>query len=120
MAAIDIPATFQLRALRDGLEIAAPRVIESEVDRGPPKRRRASAAEACPVSAAFILTRSEHAAFSTWYDDTLAGGSAWFNWTHPITGAAVEAQFAGERAIKTTVIAGGRIKISCQMRIRTP
>lgn len=118
MAQIDIPGGFALRPLRQGLSIASPRVIESEVDRGDPKRRLASYGEARPVNAVFVLTRDETAAFWTWYDGALGGGVYWFNWTHPRTGAAVEAQFAGERAVREDAIPGGRYKLTCQMRIR--
>lgn len=118
MAAIDIPEGLTLRALREGLQVGARRALESPTDEGPPKRRPIPAA-AVPVSAVFKITRAAYSdTFEPWYRVTLGQGALWFNWTHPLTGAPCEAQFAGEQAFTVAPSPGGFVKISAQLRMR--
>ena len=118
MAAIDIPEGLTLRALREGLQVGARRALESPNDEGPPKRRPIAGA-AVPVSASFKMTRADYSeTFEPWYRNTLGQGALWFNWTHPLTGAPCEAQFAGEQAFTVAPAPGDFVKITAQLRMR--
>ena len=120
MASINIPAALNgLRALRAGFQMGERPVLESQVDRGPPKQRRLSTAGARPVSVVFRMTRAVYADdFLPFFQDTLKDGALWFNWTEPLSGAAVEAQFVGGSPPVARPVAGGRVHVAAQLRVK--
>jgi hypothetical protein len=73
--------------------------VETEMDTGPPKRRRrfTAASKTIDVPDRFIFTTAQWEAFQKFHDDTLAGGTLPFAWRDPIPGLGdVLVRFSGE------------------------
>lgn len=60
---------------------------------GPAMERRRTSVGSYTMSFDILLTTTEVAALKTFYDTTLADGSLYFTFTHPLTGATVTAKF---------------------------
>lgn len=63
-------------------------VIRSDMESGPPKQvRRFSRSMIKRPVLLYLDSKSDFNSFVTWVNDTLAGGSLWFNWSDPVSGA---------------------------------
>ena len=72
-----------------------PQAISTQMDSGPPKRRRRFSVAYGTHSMSFILTGSQRATFQTFYLTTIAGGSlAFTGLADPTDGTAATFQFA--------------------------
>ena len=74
-------------------ESHAPIADRSDTDRGVPKQRRTQSDVMVTISFNMIFTSlADIESFETWYYDDAAAGGAWFDFTHPRTGALVSAR----------------------------
>jgi len=81
---------------RDLQETPDPIVERTEMDRGRPKQRRTNSDARIEVAMTVHLdTPAQVADFETWFFDTVAAGQDYFDWTHPRTGAVVQARIVG-------------------------
>ena len=88
------PGTLPDIQLMNGLQYAADdQSISTTMDVGPPKRRRRFSTRFGRHVIPIWLTGTELAAFDTWFDTTLVGGSATFTWTDTSDGSTVTFQF---------------------------
>lgn len=73
-----------------------PVVERSEMERGVPKQRRiaSDARVEVPITVRHD-TKAEALAFEDWFYEDINAGQDWFNWTHPMTGAVVQARVVG-------------------------
>lgn len=116
MPAIDLPAGLVLRAQREGFSRTPLPLIVTQTDSGRPKQRPREASEIYQVAAAFRFTRTHYnGVFLPWWRVDLEAGSAWFNWTDPISMEPCEAQFQGQDAPPASVRPNGRIQISASL-----
>ncbi len=98
------PGTLPNKQFLDGLVYApADQSISTDMETGPPKRRRRFSAAYASVQVPMIVTGTELAAFETFYETTLEGGSLSFTWTDPSDGATVTYQFVGPPAWRPLV-----------------
>lgn len=67
--------------------------LESAVDVGPPKIRRRYTKQIRSFTVEMRLTQTQKATFEGFWQDTLLGGSAPFDWVHPLTRAATTFRF---------------------------
>jgi len=73
----------------------ADQCVTTDMDTGPPQRRRRFSVGFGRHSIAFLLTGTQRAAFDTFYGTTLGGGATVITgFPHPTTGAAATFQFA--------------------------
>lgn len=86
------PTLPQIPAVGVGEE-SLPNFIESEVDQGPPKRRRRTSKGRKIQTVSLELTGAEYALLMTFYEDTLLDGSLTFDWTDAINDTATEFRF---------------------------
>ena len=71
-------------------------VLRSEMERGVPKQRRLSSDAMVTVPVDLFFETNQNAAdFETWVYSQIGGGSNWFDWTNPRTGATVQARIVG-------------------------
>jgi hypothetical protein len=78
------PSTLPQALFLAGYSGTFPNVmIKSDMDAGPPKVRRRLTANIEPVMGKVILSTAQLATFTTFFNDTLAGGSLRFSWTKP-------------------------------------
>lgn len=89
--AIVWPVTLPLRPLVEGFSDAAPNnVLRTNMDVGPAKTRRRSAAAPYPMTVQFSCTADQANTLYDFANTTLKGGALRFEWTHPRTGATIE------------------------------
>jgi hypothetical protein len=102
------PHTLCRIRLAGMVEQAAPMVARSEVERGTPRQRRTSADARVNLTVPLVFTSAQAVAdFDAWfYADALAG-AAWFDFTHPRTGAVVQARVLGGELGALTPLAEG-------------
>lgn len=82
-------------------------VLRSEMERGVPKQRRMASDVMVTVKVTLQFRDSAHAAtFETWLDTQTGAGADWFTWTHPRTGAAVQARIVGGQLGPLTPVHG--------------
>lgn len=68
-------------------------VERTEMERGIPKQRRfASDARVELKLTVYFDTKAEAAAFEDWFYGDIQAGQSWFGYTHPRTGAVVQAR----------------------------
>ena len=90
----DWPASLPSLPLADSYsETTTSGKIHSQMSVGPGKVRRRSTAVTRTFSLVYLLDATQKAAFETFYQTTLSGGTLSFNWTRPDTGATVTARF---------------------------
>lgn len=79
------------------LQLAPEAVVErSEVERGIPKQRRIASDARVEVDITVRHdTKTEALAFEDWFYTTINAGQDWFDLTHPVTGAVVQARVVG-------------------------
>jgi hypothetical protein len=117
--AVAIPEGLDLRAIRQGYDAGFPGFLETEVDAGPSQARRQTTAKPFEISAVFRIRRADYQTlFLPWWRDTLAGGVLWFDWTEPLSGAAVEARILGSAPPRAQPVAGGRVNLVCRLLVR--
>ena len=72
-----------------------PSVLRTEMERGPAKQRIENTHVSKQPKATFLFKSAADAiAFEDWYFDTI-GRIGWFDMTHPVTGATIQARFMG-------------------------
>lgn len=114
-----IPEGLELKALREGFAAQPKPILVSEVDVGDARQRPLHTGKRETLTAVFRLKRSDYVTlFEPFWRDTLGQGALWFDWTHPLTGVAVEAQFAGATPPQAVPIAGGRVQLTCRLNVR--
>lgn len=88
------PATLPQYVNVSGYQESLPdQTIESAVDAGPPKVRRRFTANYRAITATIWVDGTQRAAFETFFETTLAGGSLAFDWVNPLTQAAASFRF---------------------------
>lgn len=71
-------------------------VMRSEMERGVPQQRRIASDAMVAVSCTlYFATQANATAFMSWFDGQAGSGALFFDWTHPRTGATVQARFVG-------------------------
>lgn len=68
-------------------------VIRTDMDAGPPKRRRRSTDAVDSQAVALNLTTAQRDVLHSWYKLVLLDGSLEFSWTSPLTGLPVTMAF---------------------------
>lgn len=77
-------------------EDRAPVVLRSEMERSVPKQRRMASDTMTTVKVTLQFVSVAHNdTFEAWFDSQIGSGTDWFSWTHPRTGAVVQARFVG-------------------------
>lgn len=77
----------------DSADKPAPIMLRSEMERGVPKQRRIAADALTEVPVTLFFNTAQAAAdFEIWF---YSQGLAWFDFTHPRTGAVVQARIVG-------------------------
>jgi hypothetical protein len=81
------PAEIPTEPRADGFSFTPqPNVIPTEMDAGPPKRRRRSTARLETFTERLKLDDDQRSAFWAWYEDILEDGVLTFSRPHPRTG----------------------------------
>lgn len=93
MASIDWPTTLPVPRQEGYSESPPNNTIRSRIDSGAAKVRRRFTAGVRQLTVAYALTQTEVGYLDTFYVTTSKSGSLAFNYTHPRTGATVEARF---------------------------
>lgn len=116
MASINWPASLPPRLPLSGLEITpVDPTIETETDAGPRQKRRKYSAVEYVVNGTLVLSSAEVSVLDTFWDTTCAAGVLRFNWVHPRTGAAIQAQF--REPPKRSSTGRGRYRVSIAVRM---
>lgn len=92
-----LPQQLEMDEFQETLPAAS---VESQMDVGPPKKRRRFTAAPTPITGRQLLTKAQVATLDTFYRSTVSFGSLSFDWTHPRTGAAATLRFKGEPVIQ--------------------
>lgn len=88
------PETLPQSPLNDSFRESLPQsVLRTEMDQGPAKTRQRTTAATGKISFSLLLTLAQAQALEGFFQETLAGGSLSFIFTHPRTGAAVSCRF---------------------------
>lgn len=59
------------------------KIVETEMDYGPPKRRLRGSLGVRKISATYMIDTAALGAFQAWFDTQISGGLETFNWTDP-------------------------------------
>jgi hypothetical protein len=89
-------------------------VTRSPMDTGPAKVRRRSTAGVTLLQCVFRMTATQRASLLTFWRTTLAGGSLPYNWTHPISGAAIVCRIVEPPALAP---AAGEVSWAASLKI---
>jgi|DEB0MinimDraft_10_1074344.scaffolds.fasta_scaffold16042_1 hypothetical protein len=102
------------KPLVDGYSEGQPdTILETQLDSGPPSRRRVATDAPKPITCVFELDYTDVASFRTFYETTLSGGSDTFQWNDPIDGSQYNWQFTGAPQISAV---GGRLyRVTCNL-----
>lgn len=96
-------------------EDRAPVVIRSEMERGVPKQRRIASDAMVSVPVVLMFKSSaDNDSFEAWFDSQIGSGANWFSWTHPRTGAVVQARFVEGRLGALSAVHGTFKRGRCQ------
>ena len=88
------PITLPASPLVEGFRETPPdTVLRSPMDQGPAKLRRRTTAGTGALSLTYLLSRAQVNALMDFFNDTLAGGSLPFDFTHPVNGATLACRF---------------------------
>ena len=91
------PSNLPLNPLLAGYAESIPsNVLRTQMDAGPAKTRRRSAAKPWSMSVSFSCTNEQAVTLSEFVQDTIKGGALRFEWTHPRTGANIECRIVPE------------------------
>jgi len=71
-------------------------ILVSDMDAGPPRKRRKSSAAAEPIAGAVRVNLAQRNELRTFYYTSCKGGTLVFDWVDPVTGVTVEFGFADE------------------------
>lgn len=116
MASINWPASLPA-PIQDGYGESPPNTtIVTQMDAGPAKVRRRYTAAPRKLTLTYHLTAAQIADFDAFYVSTSKSGSLAFNWTHPRTGASVEARFAPGTAPNYAAV-DHEGEVSCQIEV---
>ena len=96
------PTELPAPALNSFNETPPMNAIRSNMDRGPAKVRRRTTANVRPVSFTLLLTQEQTQILDDFFVNDTFSGAEQFDFTHPRTGAAVKARFAGEPSYSET------------------
>jgi len=112
-------ATFPtyVTVLLDGhTESHAPIADRTEMDRGVPKQRRTQSDVLVTFALTLLfLSTTDAEAFETWYYGDAAAGGAYFDFTHPRTGALLSARVVANSLGALTVLGMGRARRTIQI-----
>lgn len=98
MATNSWPASLPQYVLQDGFQETFPMgVVRTSMDAGPANQRRRFSAAVMPIAVTMLLDINQRATLLDFWTNTLGMGASRFNWTHPITGAQVEARIIGDK-----------------------
>lgn len=78
-------------------------VLKTSMDKGPALRRRKCSSMPYKITATFLMSKSQLAIFESFVMDSLAAGTYLFEWTHPLTGAAIDCALVGDGSDLYTV-----------------
>lgn len=88
------PPTLPSSPLADGLRETLPATaLRTEMDQGPAKLRRRTTAGAATLSVNYLVSRAQVDGLQEFFNETLAGGTLPFDFTHPVSGASVSCRF---------------------------
>lgn len=80
-------------------------LLRTEMESGPPRqakvRSRVMVTRSCEL---FFNSRADFLSFEDWYANTLNEGSAWFNFTDPVSSTSKTARFVGGGYVATPLI----------------
>lgn len=95
MTAIAWPDTLPSHALREGYQETGPTaVVESEMETGPPKRRRQAAVTPGEIRCVLRLTQAQVGGLDAFFETTTRYGALRFRFPHPRTATNVDVRFA--------------------------
>lgn len=88
------PVTLPSSPLVEGFrEVPPETVLRSSMDQGPAKLRRRTTAGTGTLSMIYMLTRAQVDTLKDFFNDTLAGGTLGFDFTHPVSGTGLTCRF---------------------------
>lgn len=85
-------------------------VLKSDMEVGPPKRRRRTTKSVDIMSCSITVDAAEYATFENFYDTTIAAGTIPFIFNHPIKGTYAEWKFDG--SFRASSLGAGIFQIS--------
>ena len=85
------PGSLPQKPIHDGgyQETGPDLTLSTNMDDGPPKRRKYTTANTDILQLRFFFTSAQRATHDTFYRTTTNGGADPFDYTHPVTGAAI-------------------------------
>jgi hypothetical protein len=88
------PLALPVSPLVEGFRETPPdTVLRSTMDQGPAKLRRRTTAGAGTLTLTYMLSRSQVDTLLDFFNDSLAGGTLAFDFTHPVNGAPLSCRF---------------------------
>ena len=115
----EFPSNLPAPVWRD-VNISAPigAVIETQMDAGPPKRRRRTTARRAPVSLVVSpVTEAAFEAFEEWFAVDLGQGALSFTMAHPISDAVMTWRFVLDGAYSAVPVGENAIEISLSLEL---
>ncbi len=94
------PLDLPQRVLRQGFSEQAPdTALRTAMDSGPAKLRRKATAGVRALRCTVRVSLAQRAVLDAFYCDALEGGTAAFEWVHPLTGAPCRLRFVKPPAV---------------------
>ena len=110
------PTDLPQEPIEDAFEETLPdNVLKTQMDVGPPKRRRRTLANVTPITCGLKLTATQVEALKTFYVTTSVSGTQSVQWVHPRTGVSVDMMFGSPP--KFSSLGGGFYLATLQMEI---
>lgn len=99
------PSQLPQRPIADGYnESLQSQVIRTQMDAGPAKSRRRFTAAARMVTARYVLTTSQVAAFEAWFVSDIGAGALAFDWPH--RSGTISARITGDPPYRLSPLGG--------------
>lgn len=96
------------KILRDGFGFEREAAgLRTDVESGPAKQTRTKSRAMVQVPVRVLLrSQADYLAFLAWHRTDIQAGFAWFDWTHPVTGATTQARIVGGKLGREEPTAG--------------
>lgn len=117
--AVALPNGLELNLLRNGSRISPPKsMIQSDMEDGVKTRALARGAPET-FEGEFRFPDADYQTFKNWVAVDLGGGALRFDWDHPLTGAAVEAELVArdQRPFEVSRVSGFNIYVRAAIRV---
>lgn len=110
------PSSLPQNLNTDGFSLTQQdQTVRTGMDAGPDFVRRRFTAATAQLSGSIVVDETQYGTFWSFFNNTLSGGSAQFDWTHPVDGSPATMRFSAVPSVSAA--GGGLYRVDMQLEI---